>query len=261
MVVSVVDPRPRPTTRNGFIVRRAVGLARGSVGVRVRRTRFHASTDGEWWHLGSTLHARRRSVPEVGFAVQSPRRPRAAGPPSRERHLPPHTPERPPRRQLTRNPVAADNRAASLACGHDGYRGEPACPKSPRWRVSRSGGRRRWQEEGTYAFDRSKERADVYAIDTPPPTVSGALHIGHVFSYTHTDLVARFQRMRGKAVFYPIGWDDNGLPTERRVQNHFGVRCDPSLPYDPVVHAAGEARPEAPGADLPAQLRRAVHAG
>jgi valyl-tRNA synthetase len=92
---------------------------------------------------------------------------------------------------------------------------------------------RRWQEEGTYAFDRSKERSDVYAIDTPPPTVSGELHMGHVFSFTHTDTVARFQRMRGKAVFYPMGWDDNGLPTERRVQNVYGVRCDPSLPYDP----------------------------
>src|SRR4051812_10033829 len=92
---------------------------------------------------------------------------------------------------------------------------------------------RRWQEEGTYAFDRSKERADVYAIDTPPPTVSGELHMGHVFSYTHTDTVARFQRMRGKTVFYPMGWDDNGLPTERRVQVVYGVRCDPALPYDP----------------------------
>ncbi|GAA0542049.1 valine--tRNA ligase [Paractinoplanes ferrugineus] len=92
---------------------------------------------------------------------------------------------------------------------------------------------RRWQEEGTYAFDRSKERSDVYAIDTPPPTVSGELHMGHVFSYTHSDTVARFQRMRGKTVFYPMGWDDNGLPTERRVQNVYGVRCDPSLPYDP----------------------------
>ncbi|MBQ1025656.1 valine--tRNA ligase [Micromonospora sp. C95] len=92
---------------------------------------------------------------------------------------------------------------------------------------------RRWQEEGTYAFDRSRQRSDVYAIDTPPPTVSGELHMGHVFSYTHTDLVARFQRMRGRTVFYPIGWDDNGLPTERRVQNVYGVRCDPSLPYDP----------------------------
>ena len=90
-----------------------------------------------------------------------------------------------------------------------------------------------WAEQGTYAFDRSKERADVYSIDTPPPTVSGSLHVGHVFSYTHTDLVARFQRMRGKEVFYPMGWDDNGLPTERRVQNYFGVRCDPALPYDP----------------------------
>jgi valyl-tRNA synthetase len=96
---------------------------------------------------------------------------------------------------------------------------------------------RRWQEEGTYTFDRSKERADVYAIDTPPPTVSGELHMGHVFSYTHTDTVARFQRMRGKHVFYPIGWDDNGLPTERRVQNVYGVRPDPSLPYDPSFDA------------------------
>lgn len=98
---------------------------------------------------------------------------------------------------------------------------------------------RRWQEEGTYAFDRSKERADVYAIDTPPPTVSGSLHIGSVFSYTHTDLVARFQRMRGRAVYYPMGWDDNGLPTERRVQNLYGVRCDPSLPYEPSLTLDG----------------------
>ena len=91
----------------------------------------------------------------------------------------------------------------------------------------------RWQDEGTYAFVRPEARAEVFSIDTPPPTVSGSLHVGHVFSYTHTDLVARYQRMRGKHVFYPMGWDDNGLPTERRVQNFYGVRCDPSIPYDP----------------------------
>jgi valyl-tRNA synthetase len=90
-----------------------------------------------------------------------------------------------------------------------------------------------WDRDGTYRFDRSVAREGVYSIDTPPPTVSGSLHMGHVFSYTHTDTVARYRRMRGLEVFYPMGWDDNGLPTERRVQNYFGVRCDPSLPYDP----------------------------
>jgi valyl-tRNA synthetase len=100
----------------------------------------------------------------------------------------------------------------------------------------------RWQDSGVYRFDRTRPRAEVYSIDTPPPTVSGSLHVGHVFSYTHTDIVARFERMRGKAVFYPMGWDDNGLPTERRVQNYFGVRCEPSLPYDPAFQP-----PEKPG--------------
>lgn len=89
-----------------------------------------------------------------------------------------------------------------------------------------------WSEQGIYTFDRTATREQVYSIDTPPPTVSGSLHVGHVFSYTHTDVVARYRRMRGAEVFYPMGWDDNGLPTERRVQNYYGVRCDPSLPYD-----------------------------
>ncbi len=89
----------------------------------------------------------------------------------------------------------------------------------------------RWESDGTYRFNREATREQIYSIDTPPPTVSGSLHVGHVFSYTHTDVVARYQRMTGKEVYYPMGWDDNGLPTERRVQNFFGVRCDPSLPY------------------------------
>jgi valyl-tRNA synthetase len=88
-----------------------------------------------------------------------------------------------------------------------------------------------WDSEGIYSFDKSAAKANIYSIDTPPPTVSGSLHVGHVFSYTHTDLIARYQRMIGKEVYYPMGWDDNGLPTERRVQNFYGVRCDPTLAY------------------------------
>ncbi|WP_213815086.1 valine--tRNA ligase [Glaciihabitans sp. dw_435] len=89
-----------------------------------------------------------------------------------------------------------------------------------------------WEKDGTYRFDRENAtRKNVFSVDTPPPTASGSLHIGHVFSYTHMDVVTRYQRMLGKSIFYPMGWDDNGLPTERRVQNYYGVRCDPSLPY------------------------------
>jgi valyl-tRNA synthetase len=103
-----------------------------------------------------------------------------------------------------------------------------------------------WEREGTYRFDRSASRERVFSIDTPPPTVSGSLHVGHVFSYTHTDTIARYQRMRGKQVFYPMGWDDNGLPTERRVQNHFGVRCDPSVAYDPAFQPPAEPSEKEP---------------
>jgi valyl-tRNA synthetase len=103
-----------------------------------------------------------------------------------------------------------------------------------RWRA-------RWDAEGTYRFDRSKDRAQVFSIDTPPPTVSGSLHPGHVCSYTHTDMVARYQRMRGREVFYPMGWDDNGLNVERRVQILTGTRVDPSLPYDPAFQPPSDS--------------------
>ncbi len=89
-----------------------------------------------------------------------------------------------------------------------------------------------WEASGVYLWDPDGRREGAFAIDTPPPTVSGQLHIGHVFSYAHTDFIARFQRMRGRNVFYPMGWDDNGLPTERRVQNLYNVRCSPFLPYE-----------------------------
>ncbi|PSK95561.1 valyl-tRNA synthetase [Haloactinopolyspora alba] len=125
---------------------------------------------------------------------------------------------------------------------HDTFDQRPAVPAKPTVDGLEDVWVRRWADGDVYRFDRTRPRAEIYSIDTPPPTVSGSLHVGHVFSYTHTDVLARFQRMRGKAVFYPMGWDDNGLPTERRVQNHFGVRCDPSLPYDPAF-----VPPEKPG--------------
>jgi valyl-tRNA synthetase len=102
-----------------------------------------------------------------------------------------------------------------------------------------------WEESGTYRFDRSHARNEIFSIDTPPPTVSGSLHMGSAFGYVQTDSIARYQRMRGRHVFYPMGWDDNGLPTERRVQNYFGVRCEPHLAYDPAF-----VPPEKPGKEV-----------
>jgi valyl-tRNA synthetase len=90
----------------------------------------------------------------------------------------------------------------------------------------------RWKADDTYAFDRTQPRENVYSIDTPRRPSAARCTSATSSPTRHTDLIARFQRMRGKSVFYPMGWDDNGLPTERRVQNYFGVRCDPSLPYD-----------------------------
>ena len=119
---------------------------------------------------------------------------------------------------------------------------EPAVPSKPSLDGLEDAWSARWEADGTYRFDTSAPKERVFSIDTPPPTVSGSLHIGHVLSYTHTDVIARFQRMSGAEVFYPMGWDDNGVPTERRVQNYYGVRCDPSIAYDPDF-----TPPERPG--------------
>jgi valyl-tRNA synthetase len=114
-----------------------------------------------------------------------------------------------------------------------------------------------WDTDRVYRFDRTRDRQGVYSIDTPPLTVSGSVHVGHVFSFTHTDTVARYRRMRGFAVFYPMGWDDNGLATERRVQNFFGVRCDPQLQYDPSFVPPGGS-PKDRKREVPASRRNFV---
>ena len=89
-----------------------------------------------------------------------------------------------------------------------------------------------WLEEGIYEYD-VKSLKQNYIIDTPPATTSGNLHIYHIFSYCHTDIIARYKRMSGYNVFYPIGWADNGLPTERRVKTYLNICPSWSKPYDP----------------------------
>jgi len=106
-----------------------------------------------------------------------------------------------------------------------------------------------WQRDGVYHYDPARSRAETFVVDTPPPTASGSLHVGHVFSYTQADVVVRYKRMRGMNIFYPMGWDDNGLPTERRVQNYFHVRCDPDTPYEPglvLEQASAKVRKKSP---------------
>jgi len=122
----------------------------------------------------------------------------------------------------------------------------PRVPEKPSLEGLEDRWGQRWEADGTFRFDRSRSRSEIFSIDTPPPTVSGSLHMGSAFGYVQTDAIARYQRMRGREVFYPMGWDDNGLPTERRVQNFYGVRCEPHLPYDPAY-----APPEDPGAAKP----------
>ncbi len=119
----------------------------------------------------------------------------------------------------------------------------PQVPEKPSLEGLEAKWQARWEAEGIYRFDLTRPREEVFSIDSPPLTTSGSLHVGHVCSYTHTDLMARYQRMRGKSVFYPVGWDDNGLPTERRVEGHFGVRCDPSLEFDPAFEPPPRPRP------------------
>ncbi len=104
-----------------------------------------------------------------------------------------------------------------------------------------------WEDTRLHAYQEAAA-GERFVIDTPPPTVSGSLHVGHVFSYTQTDVIARFMRMRGRNVLYPMGWDDNGLPTERRVQNYFHVRCEPGVPYaaDLKLPVADEAARKGP---------------
>ena len=91
--------------------------------------------------------------------------------------------------------------------------------------------RNEWETSNIYSRSKNQTREKSFVIDSPPPTVSGSLHVGHIFSYTHQDIIARYKRMQNFNVVYPMGWDDNGLPTERRVQNIFGVRIDNNVSY------------------------------
>ena len=100
--------------------------------------------------------------------------------------------------------------------------------KSMIFKRQRKHWRKMWQENEIYRYQNGKERK-IFSIDTPPPTVSGKLHIGHVFSYTQAEMIARFKRMQGYDVFYPFGFDDNGLPTERLVERDEKIRANQML--------------------------------
>ncbi|XBQ17251.1 MAG: valine--tRNA ligase [Oceanicaulis sp.] len=99
-----------------------------------------------------------------------------------------------------------------------------AFPDSYDVKASEEALKARWADEKAFQWDPEAPADTDYVIDTPPPTVSGALHIGHVYSYTQADITARYMRMSGRNVLYPIGWDDNGLPTERLVEKVKKVR-------------------------------------
>jgi valyl-tRNA synthetase len=98
-------------------------------------------------------------------------------------------------------------------------------PKNYDFRSSEKKWQEFWAQNNINAWNPDEPREDTFVVDTPPPTVSGQLHMGHIFSYTQADFVVRFQRMRGKNIFYPMGFDDNGLPTERLVEKQKDIRA------------------------------------
>lgn len=93
-----------------------------------------------------------------------------------------------------------------------------------------------WKNKNIYKWDEKETRENTYVVDTPPPTVSGQLHIGHVYSYTNTDFIVRYKRMQGMSIFYPIGFDDNGLPTERLVEKKLKIRAN-KMPRQEFIDA------------------------
>ncbi len=99
-------------------------------------------------------------------------------------------------------------------------------PKKYKFEETEKKWQNNWQESGIYHWDENETRENTYVVDTPPPTVSGQLHIGHVYSYTHTDFIVRYKRMQGMNIFYPMGFDDNGLPTERLVEKKKKIRAN-----------------------------------
>lgn len=96
-----------------------------------------------------------------------------------------------------------------------------------------------WEKQGIYYWHETEKREESFVIDTPPPTVSGTLHMGHIFSYTQADFIARFRRMYGFNVFYPMGFDDNGLPTERLVEKVKKVKAS-QLPRSEFISLCQE---------------------
>ena len=116
--------------------------------------------------------------------------------------------------------------------------------------------RNNWEEKNIYSRKKNLPREKSFIIDSPPPTVSGSLHVGHIFSYTHQDIIARYKRMQNFNVVYPMGWDDNGLPTERRVQNIFGVRIDNNIPYIKNLNVSKEKKLQEIDESLPLVINR-----